>query len=467
MRILGPICVLICFAGLVTYYWKRLADEDAAYGRRWYRAWLIKGLAAPFAIWLLLNVGSTPVMPAIVKVIPRKNIAPPPTVIFPSGAAPNAPPIVIPSAPKYIGVGPIGYVALQSAPALLPLATFWGALTLGWFTVIFARRAENRRSFVVGTLIWGAVMFPFIGLLLWYNGLAALGFALSLWFWPVVHYATLLDPYKNPLPHYTSAIVKMKFGKYAEAEQAIIQELEKCQNDFEGWLMLAELYARQFDDVGEAERTIIDLCNEPATTLSQQSIALHKLADWQLQFRGDPPAARRALDEIVKRMPGTHLATMAKHRLRQVSMTKQEWAEQRGKKLKMPALSEDFDSAAEENVPEANPAEAERAANQFVEKLKRDPNDVASREKLARIFAERLGQPGLAINQLELLAEMPEQPPNKIAEWLGLMAAWQLKYRDDKEAAQKILQRLIKDFPHSAQAFAAQRRLKLMEMETR
>jgi len=56
---------------------------------------------------------------------------------------------------------------------------------------------------------------------------------------------------------------------------------------------------------------------------------------------------------------------------------------------------------------------------------------------------------------------------SKIAEWLSLMAAWQLKYRDDKEAAQKILQRLIKDFPHSAQAFAAQRRLKLMEMDTR
>jgi uncharacterized protein (DUF1499 family) len=259
----------------------------------------------------------------------------------------------------------------------------------------------------------------------------------------------------------------MKFGKYAEAEQAIIAELEKCENDFEGWLMLAELYARQFDDVGEAERTILELCNEPHTTLSQKSVALHKLADWHLQFRGDPPAARRALEEIVRTMPGTHLATMAQHRLRQMPMTKLQWTEQqRGKKLKMPALSEDFDDAAGLDVSQAESAEAERAANQCVEKLKRDPNDVAARERLARIFAERLGQANLGIAQLELLAEMPDQPRNKLAEWLGLMAAWQIKYLRDKEAARELLQRLIKEFPQSAQAFAAQRRLKLMEMET-
>jgi len=102
-----------------------------------------------------------------------------------------------------------------------------------------------------------------------------------------------------------------------------------------------------------------------------------------------------------------------------------------------------------------------------VDKLKRDPNDVATRERLARIFAERMGQTGLGINQLELLMEMPEQSPHKMAEWLSLMAAWQIKYRDDKDAGQRLLRRLITEFPNSAQAFAAQRRLKLMEMEAR
>ena len=284
-------------------------------------------------------------------------------------------------------------MAIQTAPALAIVSTFWGALTLGWLTLLFARQTEEPRKFIKGSLIWGALMLPFMALLLWFNGLGILGFALSLWFWPVLHYAVSLEAEPKPLPRYTSAIIKMKFGKYAEAEQAIIKELEKCENDFDGWLMLAELYARQFDDMGEAERTILDLCNEPATTLSQKSVALHKLADWQLQFRGDPPAARRALEEIPKLMPGTHLARMAQLRLRQLPRTAGEWTEQqnRGKKISLPALNDDLDNATEKRVPEADPAEAERAANQCVDKLKRDPNDVAARERLARIFA---GAPG-------------------------------------------------------------------------
>ena len=468
MSILGPICVLICFVALVSFYWRRLAGGNAAYDRRWYFTWLAKGLVFPIVVWFLLNIGHSPIMPATIKVIPRRNIGQPPTVFFRPGAPANSPPIIIPGKAKWIGVGPIGYVAIQTAPALAIVSTFWGALTLGWFTLLVARRDGEPRKFIKGSLIWGAFMLPFIGLLLWFNGLGMLGFGLSLWFIPILQYVVAFESEPEPVPHYTSAIVKMKFGKYAEAEQAIIQELEKCENDFDGWLMLAELYARQFDDMGEAERTILDLCNEPATTLSQKSVALHKLADWQLQFRGDPPAARRALEEIIKLAPGTHLATMARHRLRQLPATRQEWAEhQHGKKISMPALNEDLDNIAEQSVPEADPAEAERAADQCVEKLKRDPNDVPARERLARIFAERLGQAGLGIVQLELLVEMPDQPANKIAEWLALIAAWQLKYLNDREAAQKILRRLIKDFSQSPQAFAAQRRLNLMEMDSR
>ena len=83
------------------------------------------------------------------------------------------------------------------------------------------------------------------------------------------------------------------------------------------------------------------------------------------------------------------------------------------------------------------------------------------------IFAEQLGQPVLAIEQLELLLEMPEQPAAKIVEWLSFMAAWHIKYRHDNEAAKKILLRLIHEFPESPQAFAAQRHINLMEMEAR
>ena len=470
MTIIGPIFTAIFFVGLVTFYWVRLSGDDATYGRRWFLTWAVKGLVFPMGVWFLLNVGHTPVMPPLVKVMPLKIITPPPKVIPPDeDDPPGTPPTIIPGKPKKVGYGPVAFVLIQTVPALAPVSSFWGALTLGWFLKPLVRRARDRKVFIICACLWCSAMLPFVAWIMWSLKPAGLGFALTLWFGPIVHYLTALEPYRNPLPHYTRAIVKIKFGKYAEAEQAIIKELEKCENDFDGWLMLAELYARQFKDVGEAERTVLDLCDDAKTTLSQKSVALHKLADWQLQFREDPVAARRALEKIIARMPGTHLAKMAAHRLRQIPATKQEWDEQqdRGRKLKMPALNDDLDQSKEVIVTETNPAEAERAANQCVEKLERDPKDTAAREKLARIFAERLGQAALGVEQLELLLEMPEQPQNKMVEWLALAAAWRLKYLDDKEGGEKLLRRLIKDFPQSAQAFAAQRRLKLMEMEAR
>ena len=49
--------------------------------------------------------------------------------------------------------------------------------------------------------------------------------------------------------------------------------------------------------------------------------------------------------------------------------------------------------------------------------------------------------------------------PRHRAEWLGLIAAWQIKYRQDLEAGRKTLERLVREFPQSPQAFAARRRL--------
>src|SRR5205823_4090341 len=120
------------------------------------------------------------------------------------------------------------------------------------------------------------------------------------------------------------AIAKMKFGKYTEAEWEIIRELEKSEDDFEGWMMMAELYANHFHDLAEAEQTILEICDQPRTTLPQLSIALHRLADWHLKLACDPDAARRALQMICDRARGTHLARMAQLRLQQLPATAEE-----------------------------------------------------------------------------------------------------------------------------------------------
>ena len=63
-------------------------------------------------------------------------------------------------------------------------------------------------------------------------------------------------------------------------------------------------------------------------------------------------------------------------------------------------------------------------------------------------------------------AFLKERPMwEKRAEWLSLIAAWQLRHRRDPAAARLVLQRLIREYPDTAQAFAAQRRLNLLKAE--
>ena len=361
----------------------------------------------------------------------------------------------------------LAYLAIQTGPALVVVSSYWAALTMGWLFVKALKRVEEPNDLLVAGGIACIFLSPFVWLVLSGEGLGGAGFALLIWFWPLLHFTLASKAKIDPVPSYTRAVAKMKFGKYGEAEVAILGELEKCENDFDGWMMLADLYAHHFNDLDEAARTIHELCAEPETTLSQISVALHRLADWQLEMRRDPAAARRTLEEICARMPETHLATMARHRINQLPATSAEMKEQTAKLIHMPALTENLEEPGQAVQPPGSREESLALANQCVEKLKQDPNDAPVREKLAGIFAERLGRLDLAIEQIELLMAMPGQPPGKLAEWLALMAAWEIKYRGDGEGARKFLERLVHEFPQSPQAFAAQRRIGLMDAELR
>ena len=49
-------------------------------------------------------------------------------------------------------------------------------------------------------------------------------------------------------------------------------------------------------------------------------------------------------------------------------------------------------------------------AKQCVEALKKNPDDVPARERFARVLADSLGDAKTAIEQIELLLAMPNQP---------------------------------------------------------
>ena len=432
-------------AALVYHYWRQLMEDDDVYSPRWLIGWMVKGMALPVLAWALLNAGRHPVLPAMIPLTPPANAG-------------------------WFGhlAFSFKYVVIQTEPALFVISSYWAALTLAWLIVAAAARMEERQDFLLSAVVWCGLLLPIVALMFYVYGASVMGLALLFfWAWPLAHHALGQRPRKTA-PFYARAVASIKFGKYADAERAIIAELEKCETDFEGWMMLAELYAGQFHDLPEAERTVLGLCAEPQTTPPQVAIALNRLADWQLQLGQDPVAARHSLEEICRRLPGTHLAKMAAVRIGQLPASKAELHEQKKiKTIHLPALSEEFGHGQDANAPTVNRTEALAQADECVRKLRQDPNDVPTREKLALIFAEQLGKIELASEQIESLMEMPEQPPAKMAEWLAMLAGWQLRFSENPETARRFLERLIHEHPHSVQAFAAQRRLTLLDMDAR
>jgi hypothetical protein len=425
---------------LVVFYWRQFSQEDDGLTREWMVRWTVRGVAAPILVWMVMNAGRLPFMPPLTTHIASLR-----------------------ATGHYLDA-----LVAQTSLVAVVIVSCWAALTFGWFLAGLIRRARNREDLFIAMFVWLPAMVLIFWIAMsgwgWPGGCVAA--VLSLW--PFAEYSLSVADFKQPAPAYSGAIGKIKFGKYAEAEKAIVGELEKCESDFDGWMMLADLYAHQFHDVAEAERTICELCDDPNTTLPQISIALHRLADWQLKLRGDPESARRMLEAICARMPGTHLANMARVRINQLPASVDEMNErQKIRTVHMPALSEDFNAATEQPQSPVSPQAALAAADQLVEKLNADPKDTPVREKLAHIFAEQLGRLDLGVEQLELLAEMPQQPPEKVAEWLGQIAAWQIRLGGEAGFACKTLERLVREFPHSAQAFAAQRRLSLLNREAK
>jgi hypothetical protein len=430
-------------AGMIAFGWTtaaRLGPERKLAGiHRWLLSWSLKGMLVPWCIWLLMNIGLSwylqPFMPQIQAAQNR-------------GA---------PWVPELLGMTGIG---------LMIISSYWTAATLGWFLFSTAGVIEedHQRDFKI--LCWTCLLALALpgALIIVFGGWPWLGVALSLMFGPIAFWSpALINPPKLP-PIYARAVARLKFGKYAEAEWEIIRELEKAEDDFDGWMMLAELYANNFHDLSEAEKTIREICEQPSVTPSQFSVALHRLADWHLKLGRNPVAARRALQMIIDRLKGTHLARMAQLRIDQIPTTVEELQEQEtARVIPLPALGDSLDENLEKPFSNLERKEAARLANACVERLKRNPNNVTVRTKFARILAERLDRVDLAIEQLKLLLGMAGQPEPLRAEWLGLIAAWHMRYRHDPDASRPFLEQLIKEFPQTPQALSAKRRLELME----
>lgn len=435
----AAIIALACATTTSFYYWEQFARQTGASARRSMIEWALKGLAIPLLLWIVFNSGTVRRLPYLM-----------PQIEFALARG---------------GSGVRAFLEV-TAGAVFVIGSYWGALTLAWLAARIAGLVppEYQRGLLILGGLWTLLWLPVFWMTLHFHRGVGTGFAVLLWLVPIVHYTvpTLARP--KSVPIYARALARLKMGKYAEAEREVIAQLERCEDDFEGWLLLAELYAHHFHDLAEADRTVRDLCAQPGLPGAQISLALHRLADWHLKLAEDPVAARGALEEICRLLPGTHFDRMARQRIRQLPATRDEWREQREPRpIPLPALKADFDEEAAAVTTKLGRGEAVAEANRCVERLRRDPNQVPARERLARLFAEQLEQPGPGIEQLELLLGLDEPPASKKAEWLALIAAWHLKLRRDPAAARQTLQRLVREYPRTPQALAAQRRITLID----
>jgi len=407
------------FALLSRFYWNQIFEAEGAPARRRFLSWAIKGLAVPVLFWMVVNCGLLPGLPGFVPEVVENRSR---------------------------GLPWVGLLFRSFGPVLFLVSSFWAAVTFGWLLSEFIGRDRDRQELAVQCAFFSLFLVPLAGLIFYETGLDGLGVALLLWLVPLVHFCLPLERARPIPPSYARAIARMKFGKYKDAEREVLQELEKSDDNVEGWMMLADLYANHFNDLSEADRTIRALCGQPNVVAIQISLALHRLADWHLNLADDPAGARNALEEICLRLPDTHFARMARQRINQLPATRAELREQRKTKtFKLPARSEDMEDALDAPAEAGNPHEAKAQADRCVERLQRNPNDVEAREKFATILAERLGAADLAVEQLDLLRAMPDQPVQKSAEWLARSAAWQMKYRQDPAAARVRLEQIVRD----------------------
>jgi hypothetical protein len=417
-------------------HWGQLGAGKEQWEKLFFR-WVIQGIAIPLGLWAAVNAG---LMPGMTPFVP-----------------------VIAMAQNYSQSWVVLWVGYTAAGATF-IGIYWTAVTYAWLASLILSKAGHDKDFwkpvaAIG-LLSGSAGFAVV----WFSDHTQIGLGIVIWLLPVVHSALDLQPEMDHRPMYSRAIARLKFGKYTEAEQEVISQLEKRENDFEGWILLAELYATQFRNIRDAAQVILDICKDPKAQPIQISLACHKLADWQLELESNPEGAKAALELLCRKLPGTHFEHMAELRIKQLPKSEEELREIKNPKpIALPSLREEFDPAAK-RTGVLSRSEALGRVNEYVERLTADPNDIAAREKLAFLYAESIGEPDFGIDQLRLLIDLAEPSEEQKAKWLAQIAAWHLHLKKDEEKFKAALNEIISDYPQTAQAFAAQRRLYLLEM---
>lgn len=277
-------------------YWEPYAEDEAWRSRRRFFVWAAKGIVVPVVGWVFLHAGLTSRFPALFPGIAAKTISAKWAACFTGATLPTA---------------------------VIFVSSCFAAVTMVWLVVDQVIETDCHRDVIVSGALWGVLLSPVVALILYTGGWFGSGLAAIVWLIPVAHELLAIKSPKRIARPYAAALAKLRAGQYAAAERKVLHALEKCEDDIQGWILLAELYGKHFNDLAEADRVIGELCRQPNITREQMADALHRLADWHLRGN-DLAAARRALEKICEAMPHSEYADVARRRINRLANVRAE-----------------------------------------------------------------------------------------------------------------------------------------------
>lgn len=437
----GSVIVLLIILALAGWqawpYWARLGDDS---WKARFSPWIIQGFVFPATVWSAVNLGFGDRFPALVPQIVEAQMASQPW---------------------------LGIWAAYSLGGALTIGAHWLSITYAWMVVRIAARAEERRDFLATFAFFGFFAFGAAALFVYYYGWLYLGWVMAAALLPIVHFTADLAEHRDPVLSYGRAVANLKFGRYKQAEMDVISQLEKEDGDFDGWMMLAELYAKQYRNLEDAARVVHDICHDPRSRPCHIATACDRLADWQVEIAENPLGARAALELMIRKIPETHFARMAEQRLRRIPASVEAFDESRQRRrIRLPALREDtFEFGSP--LPAKADGSALAEANRLSTILTENPDDILARQRLAVVLAEKLERVDLGVEQLRLLIGLPEPTDEHKARWSAEIAQWEFHRDRNTEKLRSALRAIIREYPQTSQAFAAQRQLSLLEWEVK
>lgn len=272
-----------------------------------------------------------------------------------------------------------------------------------------------------------------------------------------------------PKPFYAIAEAHRKQARYGEAIALVEEQLDRFPGDVQGLLMLAEIRCRHLKDWVGARVAVEQIVGNASLAVATRAKALQALADWHLELAQDSEAARGVLQDIIHLFPDTPESMEASQRLAHVGDGAWRREQREPTRLVVPKGDPRLGLRDDYRRGPAAPAEAdpEEEANRLLAHLQSHPLDAEAREKLAILYAERMGRLDWGVAEVEKLLAEPHHPAKAQARWLHLLADLHVRGASDEASAREALQRIGRLFPGSALEAAAQSRLERLKIEIR